>query len=149
MSPRKRHRHTWWHRHSLSIAAAALLALWFAGYCSLDPNSHVGAFYGNAIADWSGSLMIILGTKFFYEIGSRESRPFHATNATSRLQLLVREHSLLLFIGLSGIVWLVLFFRMDPGSKWGQVVGNLLSEWGQMAGLVFLTKRLVEIGSEE
>ena len=29
------------------------------------------------------------------------------------------------------------------------VVVNLVSEWGQMAGLVFLTKRLLEIGSKE
>ena len=93
--------------------------------------------------------MIILGTKFFYEIGSSESKPFHATNAGRRALLFLREHSLLIFIGLSGVVWLVLFWRMNPEHKWGQVVGNLLSERGQMAGLVFLTKRLVEIGSKE
>ena len=38
---------------------------------------------------------------------------------------------------------------MDSEGKWGQVVGNIVSEWVQMAGLVFLTKRLVEIGSKE
>jgi hypothetical protein len=38
---------------------------------------------------------------------------------------------------------------MDPESKWGQVVGNLVSEWTQMAGLVFLTKKLMEVGSKE
>jgi hypothetical protein len=59
------------------------------------------------------------------------------------------EHSLLIFIGLTGIIWAVLFWRASPQAKWGQVFGNLLSEWGQMAGLVFLTKRLVEIGSKE
>lgn len=59
-----------------------------------------------------------------------------------------REHSLLLFIGITGIGWTWLFLRMSPDSKWGQVVGNLVSEWGQMAGLVFLTKRLVEVGSK-
>jgi len=92
--------------------------------------------------------MIILGTKFFYEIGSSESKPFHATKANP-LILFLWEHSLLIFIAVTGIVWLVLFWRMNPEDKWGQVVGNLLSEWGQMAGLVFLTKRLVEIGSKE
>ena len=30
-----------------------------------------------------------------------------------------------------------------------QVVGNVLSEWLQMAGLVFLTKELAESGSKE
>jgi hypothetical protein len=60
----------------------------------------------------------------------------------------LREHSLLIFIGITGIGWGLLFVRMNPDSKWGQVVGNLVSEWGQMAGLVFLTKRLVEVGSK-
>jgi hypothetical protein len=32
----------------------------------------------------------------------------------------------------------------NPQSKWGQVAGNILSEWVQMVGLAFLTKRLVE-----
>ena len=148
MTARRRHRNGWWHRHSLTIVAATLLALWLVGYFWLDPKSHLGAFCGNAIADWSGSLMIILGTKFFYEIGSSESKPFHATKANP-LILFLWEHSLLIFIAVTGLVWLVLFWRMNPEDKWGQVVGNLLSEWGQMAGLVFLTKRLVEIGSKE
>jgi hypothetical protein len=149
MKARKRQRRSGWHRHSLTIVAATLLALWLVGYFCLDPKSHLGAFCGNAIADWSGSLMIILGTKFFYEIGSRESKPFRATKADTPAILFLREHSLLIFIVATGIVWFVLFCRMNPEDKWGQVVGNLLSEWGQMAGLVFLTKRLVEIGSKE
>jgi hypothetical protein len=49
----------------------------------------------------------------------------------------------------TGIGWAVLFWRMDPQGKWGQVVGNIVSEWLQMAGLVFLTKRLIEKGSKE
>jgi hypothetical protein len=149
MTARRGHRHGGWHQHSLTIVAATLLALWLLGYFSLDPRSHLGAFCGNATADWSGSLMIILGTKFFYEIGSRESKPFRATDANTPVMLFLREHSLLIFIVVTGIVWFVLFWRMNPEDKWGQVVGNLLSEWGQMAGLVFLTKRLVEIGSKE
>jgi hypothetical protein len=143
-----RRRRGWWWRHSLSIVAAALLLLWFCGYLWLDPQSRLAVFCGNAIADWSGSLMIILGTKFFYEIGSKESRPVRGQSSIKAWEV-VREHSLLIFIGLTGLVWVVLFWRMNPESKWGQVVGNLLSEWGQMAGLVFLTKRLVEIGSKE
>jgi hypothetical protein len=135
-------------RHSLTIVAAAFLALWLCGYFWLTPESRLSAFCGNAIADWSGSLMIILGTKFFYEIGSSESRPVRS-RSRNRLWELLREHSLLIFVGLTGLIWLVLFRRMNPDSKWGQVVGNLLSEWVQMAGLVFLTKRLVEIGSKE
>jgi hypothetical protein len=38
---------------------------------------------------------------------------------------------------------------LNPDSKWGQAVGNIVSEWVQMASLVFLTKCLAEIGSKE
>ena len=135
-------------RHSLTIVAAGLLFVWLAGYIYLEPHSHLSAFCGNAIADWSGSLVIILGTKFFYEVGSNESRRFrpHGSNPVWNFLL---EHSLLIFIGVTGLGWAILFWRMNPESKWGQVVGNIVSEWGQMAGLVFLTKRLVEVGSKE
>ena len=64
------------------------------------------------------------------------------------LDLLYR-HSLLIFLIVTGIGWTILFIKMDSESKWGQVVGNIVSEWVQMSGLVFLTKRLVEIGSKE
>lgn len=148
MSRKRSRKRPWYVRHSLTIAAAAFLLLWFAGYVWLDPKSHLSAFCGNAIADWSGSLVIILGTKFFYEVGSPESRRFR-TQSSNKLWNLFLEHSLLIFIGVTGIGWAVLFWRMNPDSKWGQVVGNCLSEWGQMAGLVFLTKRLVEVGSKE
>ena len=148
MTAAKRRQRPWIVRHSLTIVAASLLLLWIAGYVWLDPKTHLGAFCGNAIADWSGSLVIILGTKFFYEIGSAESRPVRGRDRNRWLELL-REHSLLIFIGVTGIAWALLFVRMNPQSKWGQVVGNIVSEWVQMAGLVFLTKRLVEIGSKE
>jgi hypothetical protein len=38
---------------------------------------------------------------------------------------------------------------MDSESKWGQVVGNIVSEWTQILGLVLMTKRLMEAGSKE
>ena len=148
MTRKKREKHQWLARHSLSVVTTTLLIVWLVGYIYLDPNTHLGAFCGNAIADWSGSLVIILGTKFLYEIGSSESRPVRARYVNRWLQLL-RKHSLLLFLGITGIGWALLFARMKTDSKWGQVVGNIVSEWVQMAGLVFLTKRLVEIGSKE
>lgn len=147
MTRRKRSR-SWLRRHSLSLVAGTLLIIWFIGYIYLDPKTHLGAFCGNAIADWSGSLIIILGTKFLYEIGSSESRPVHARGRPPVLEFLI-EHSLLIFLFVTGVGWTVLFLEMNPESKWGQVVGNVISEWVQMAGLVFLTKRLVEIGSKE
>lgn len=148
MSRRKRPERPWIVRHSLTIVAGALLLAWIGGYVWLDPKkTHLSAFCGNAIADWSGSVVIILGTKFFYEIGSAESRPVRGRSPNNLWEFL-REHSLLIFIAITGIGWGLLFVRMNADSKWGQVVGNLVSEWGQMAGLVFLTKRLVEVGSK-
>jgi hypothetical protein len=132
----------------IDMVAGVLLILWFLGYVYLDPKSHLASFCGNAIADWSGSLVIILGTKFLYERGSAQSRRLRGRNPNRAIELL-REHSLLIFIGATGIGWALLFLRMNPGSKWGQVVGNIVSEWVQMGGLVFLTKRLIEIGSKE
>lgn len=144
----KKQKASWLARHSLSLVAGILLVLWLVCYVYLDPSSRLSAFCGNAIADWSGSLVIILGTKFLYEIGSRESRPIRGRAKNPVLEFL-REHSLLIFLGLTGVGWTVLYLKMSADSKWGQVAGNIISEWVQMAGLVFLTKRLVEIGSKE
>jgi hypothetical protein len=144
----KRRKETFLYRHSLSLVSVTLLAVWIIGYRWLDPKTHLGAFFGNAIADWSGSVVIILGTKFLYEVGSAESRPPRGRERSAWRKVLHR-HSLLLFLVVTGIGWAILFQRMNPESKWGQVVGNIVSEWVQMGGLVFLTKRLVEIGSKE
>ncbi len=145
---RHRSRRSFFRRHSLSIVAVFLLATWITGYIFLDPKTHLGSFFGNAIADWSGSVVIILGTKFLYEVGSAESLPVLGRERPPWLDALHR-HSLSLFLLITGIGWTILFIRMDSESKWGQVVGNIVSEWVQMSGLVFLTKRLVEIGSKE
>ena len=145
---RKTKKMSWLHYHSLGIVSFLLLAGWIIAYRFSDPATHLGAFFGNAIADWSGSVVIILGTKFLYEVGSAESRPRKNRNANRWLELL-SEHSLLIFLAVTGVAWLVLYLRLSPGDKWGQVVGNIVSEWLQMAGLVFLTKRLIERGSKE
>jgi hypothetical protein len=138
----------WLHYHSLSIVAVLLLASWTVAYHFSDPTTRLGAFFGNAIADWSGSVVIILGTKFFYEMGSAESRPVTKRKGNRVLELL-RCHSLLIFLAVTGIGWLALYLRLKPADKWGQVVGNIVSEWLQMAGLVYLTKSLIERGSKE
>ena len=134
--------------HSLSIVAVTLLLIWIIGYIFLDPKSHLGSFCGNAIADWSGSVVIIIGTKYFYEIGSRESKPVRKRKNNPVMEF-VYAHSLLIFIGITGIGWTALYLHASPSSKWGQVAGNIVSEWLQMAGLVFLTKKLRESGSKE
>ncbi len=134
--------------HSLTIVAVGLLGLWIALYWYSNQATHLGSFFGNAIADWSGSVIIILGTKYLLEARSAESRPVHGRLKNPMLNFL-RRHSLLVFIGVTGMGWAALFSRMDAQGKWGQVVGNIVSEWVQMAGLVFLTKRLIERGSKE
>ncbi|HEY5297362.1 MAG TPA: hypothetical protein VIK59_05510 [Verrucomicrobiae bacterium] len=145
---KKHERRSFFHKHSLSIASIALLTLWIILYCYSDPSTHLGSFFGNAIADWSGSVVIILGTKFLLESQSAESRRVRGRMKNPLLDFLWR-HSLLIFIGVTGVGWAVLFWKMDANSKWGQVVGNIVSEWVQMGGLVFLTKRLIEKGSQE
>jgi hypothetical protein len=146
--PKAKRKKSWLHQHSLSVVSVLLLLAWIVGYSCSSSETRLGAFLGNSIADWSGSVVIILGTKFLYEIGSAESRPLKNRKSNRLLELLY-EHSLLIFLALTGIGWLVLYLNMNPQDKWGQVVGNIISEWLQMAGLVYLTKRLIERGSKE
>ena len=58
-------------------------------------------------------------------------------------------HSLTIVLVISGVAWAVAFARMDPNSKTGQVIGNIVSEWTQVLGLVVLTKYAHEVGSKE
>jgi hypothetical protein len=134
--------------HSLSLVTLAILILWVVLYSFSDPSKRSGAFYGNAIADWSGSLVIIIATKYFLERGSEESRPVKGRLKNPFLNFL-RSHSLSVFLIVTGLVWLRLYLHMDGNSKWGQVVGNIISEWLQTLGLVLMTKRLIERGSKE
>lgn len=137
-----------WKRHSLSLTATAILALFFALYVTSDSKSHASSFLGNAIADWTGVVITILATKWFFEKGSRESRQPKITHKNHFLELL-HEHSLTIFLVATGIGWTVLFLKVDPESKWGTVISNMVSEWTQQIGLVLLTKRLIETGSKE
>jgi hypothetical protein len=136
------------HEHSLSLIAAAILAAWIVLYCLSNPDTHVGSFFGNAIADWTGLLVTVLATKGLFEIGSAESkRPPHRFLTPAREFL--EEHSLSIFLLITGILWLVLFLRLDAQGKWGQVAGNIVSEWTQQFGMVMLTKKFFERGSKE
>ncbi len=135
-------------RHSLSIATAIILVILIFLYRSSDPATHLGSFFGNAIADWTGVLVTVLATKFLYEVGSAESRrPPHPWLAPFWEHL--RDHSLTAFLLVTGIGWVMLYVHMNSEAKWGQVVGNIVSEWTQVFGLVIMTKRLREIHSKE
>ena len=135
-------------RHSLSIAASLILALWTALYCIADPKTHWGSFFGNAIADWTGMVVMVFATKHLYERGSAESKRPKKEKLPRGLEV-IREHSLSLFLLATGAIWIALFARSDPEGKWGQVIGNIVSEWTQILGLVLLTKKLIEWHSKE
>ncbi|MGE5646456.1 MAG: hypothetical protein ACM336_11755 [Acidobacteriota bacterium] len=135
-------------RHALSIVSIAILLTWLALYLVSDPKTHGGSFFGNAIADWTGLVVTVIATKYFYEIGSAESRE-PSPRFRSRVIETIRDHSLTIFLGLTGAGWTLLYLSMDAEGKWGQVVGNIVSEWTQLIGLVLLTKRLIEEKSKE
>ena len=149
MFHRRRKNESFVRHHSLSLATGAILLLWIGLYAVSDDRTHLGSFFGNAIADWSGVLVTILATKYMYEKGSAESRkPPNAGLVTSAWSL-VRNHSLTIFLLVTGAAWIAVYIRMDSEGKWGQVVGNIVSEWTQIFGLVLLTKKLMETRSKE
>jgi hypothetical protein len=136
------------HRHSLSLTAAGIVILWITLYRLSDPSTHVGAFFGNAIADWMGVVVTVLMTKHLYEKGSPQSKQPKGV-LPSKVMEFFREHSLTIFLVITGVAWVVAFNAMDPNSRWGQVVGNIVSEWTQILGMVLITKRLIEVGSKQ
>ena len=147
-SARRRHRRrSWLHEHSLSVLLGAMVLALLLAYWRADPTTHLGSFYGNAAADWLGSFVTVVATKFWFERGSPESRPPSMLPGTAPRFL--REHSLTVVLGLTWIVWIWWYLRIDPNGKTGQVVGNVVSEWSQILSLVWFTKYLLEKGSRE
>jgi hypothetical protein len=144
----RKDQHRFARRHGLGLAVVAILLVWLVLYMRSDPQTHLGAFFGNATADWLGSLVIVVATKYFYEIGSDESRRPHPTSRHPFVCFCV-DHSLTIALVVTGVLWAVLYARMDANGKAGQVVGNIVSEWTQLLGLVVMTKYLGEIGSKE
>jgi hypothetical protein len=142
-----RHHRSWLHEHSLSLAIGLILLIWLLLYWHADPTTHLGAFYGNAAADWLGSLVIVVATKFWFEKGSPESRV--PSVLRGRGPKILHEHSLTVVLVLTWIGWIWWYVRTDPNGKAGQVVGNIVSEWSQILSLVWFTKYLVERGSKE
>ena len=134
------------HRHSLSIVTGLIvvtLVVWYALWIP-DPSTHLGSFVGNAIADWSGMFMTVLATKHLYEAKRHPGEPVHLG-----LRLMLHNHPLTLFLLVTGSGWLGLFLALPVEDKWGQVVGNLVSEWTQSLGFVWLTKRFIELKAVE
>jgi hypothetical protein len=148
MSGRRNRQRSFLRRHSLGFASAGVLGVWIALYSVSSPKTHIGSFFGNAIADWTGVVVMVLATKYLYERGSAESRRpprDHRGPTWTRW----RDHSLSIFLLVTGLGWVALYASMDSEAKWGQVVGNVVSEWTQVLGLVLMTKRLIEPRSKE
>lgn len=145
---RKPRHGTFFERHGLTIVTSAVLALWIVLYTISDEKRHIGSFFGNAIADWTGLVVMVLATKHLYERGSQESKRPREKPESPLLQA-IREHSLTIFLLITGVGWVLLFAYSDSESKWGQVAGNIVSEWTQILGTVLLTKKLIEVGSKE
>jgi len=129
--------------HSLSLVSSGILILWIVMYRVSNEHTHVGSFFGNAIADWLGMVVTVLASHRLYEKGSAESAPLPKTILKPLWEFL-RDHSLTIFLAITGIGWVIFFAKMDSESKWGQVVGNIVSEWTQIFGLVLLSKKLIE-----
>jgi len=150
MSKARSHRnHSFFRQHSLSIVVVGILILWIFLYTRANPSTHLGSFFGNAVADWTGLAVTVIATKYFYEIGSAESRKPRGAGVGGHLRHILRNHSLTLFLLVTGIAWVALYIHMNSEAKWGQVVGNIVSEWTQLLGMVLLTKRLIEEKSKE
>jgi hypothetical protein len=144
-SPRRR---GFFYEHSLGMASIGILLLWICLYIFSDPSTHLGSFFGNAIADWSGVVVTVWATKIFYEKGSKESRK-PPKDCDEHWWGPIEKHSLSIFLVVTGACWVVLYIHANPNGKWGQVVGNIVSEWTQIFGMVLLTKRLIERHSKE
>lgn len=148
MAEKRNPKHSFIRHHSLSIVSIAVVTLWISLYSVSNPLTHLGSFLGNAIADWMGVVVMVLATRYLYEKGSAESRrppPGFLSPMWQRL----RNHSLSIFLLITGIAWIAVYASMDSEAKWGQVVGSIVSEWTQILGLVLMTKRLMESYSKE
>ena len=135
-------------KHSLSLFSLGVVITLVVAYARADPATHLGSFFGNAIADWTGVLVTVVMTKHLYEKGSAESKQPRGKLRSPILEFL-REHSLTVFLVVTWLGWIWVFRRADTNSRWGLVVGNLVSQWTQILGLVWMTKILMEVGSKE
>ena len=61
--------------HSLSLTVVAIMALWFVLYVRGDPSTHLGSFYGNALADWLGTFLIVIATSTSTKSAPRKAGP--------------------------------------------------------------------------
>ncbi len=102
----------WIERRGFGAAGSLVLRIRLAG---LD----VSAIFLLWKRDCSGLLVIILGTKFLYEIGSREGKPFQSTDIRNPVLRFLAEHSLLLTTGLMALAALAWTRKAIAARRWG------------------------------
>ena len=95
-------------KHSLGLGALAVVITLIVAYIRSDPATHLGSFFGNAIADWTGVLVTVLMTKHLYEKGSAESKNPKGKWNSPTLEFL-REHSLSVFLVITWAMWAFVF----------------------------------------
>ena len=127
---RKKKSQSFLREHSLSLTLTLILVFLFVMYSRSDPATHLGSFFGNAIADWLGVLVFVIVSKYCYEIGSGESKK-PARHFHERVARLLIDHSLTIALALTGAAWVVVYLRSDVSSRWGQVIGHIVSAWAQ------------------
>jgi hypothetical protein len=140
--------HAFFANHGLTVVVAALVGVWIALYAASDDRTHAGAFFGNCIGDWLGVLAIVVVTKYFRETHTPEGRPA-SPGVGGPLWQVVRAHSLTIVLVVTWMFWIALDAHASPTSRSGQVYANITSEWGQLVGLVVLTKYFRERGSKD
>ena len=141
-------RRSFFRRHSLVLTLLAIVVSLVVAYSRADPATHLGTFYGNAIADWLGTLVVVIATKYFYETGSAESRT-PPPRLHVRVGRFLLRHSLTLVLLGTGAGWVAIYARSNVDSKYGAVSGNIVSQWTQIVGLVLITKYAWEVRSKE
>jgi hypothetical protein len=135
-SPRRR---SFWDKHSLSLIAGSILLLWVVLYANSSEQTHLGSFFGNAIADWTGLVVMLLATKHMYESGSAESKTPRLRRLSPNAKFL-RGHSLTIFLLITGTVWVGLFIHMQAMSKWGRWLGTSFPSGLRFLGWYFSPK---------
>src|SRR5208337_5567377 len=105
-------------KHSLGLGALGVVVTLIVAYIRSDPSTHLGSFFGNAIADWTGVLVTVIMTKHLYERGSAESKNPKSKWGSPTLEFL-RSHSLTVFLVITSAAWAFVFSRMDTNKSLG------------------------------
>ena len=112
--------------HSLSLTALGVVVLLIALYCRSNPSTHLGSFFGNALADWTGVFVTILMTKHLYEKGFERKQAAEGQTA----------------VGGNGISVRALAHRV-PSDYWHRLGGGIPGHSSTISPAAVLTQKLM------